>query len=80
MPVVARAPRSGSCKANVADDADCRRIVAAASDWGRLDALINLRRSLFSPLPPSGAYFDANRLPQTGLDNRERGPRDVNKR
>jgi len=26
---------------NVADDADCRRIVAAASDWGRLDALIN---------------------------------------
>ena len=35
MPVVARAPRSGSCKANVADDADCRRIVAAASQWGK---------------------------------------------
>jgi 3-oxoacyl-[acyl-carrier protein] reductase len=26
---------------NVADDADCRRIAEAASDWGRLDALIN---------------------------------------
>lgn len=26
---------------NVADDADCRRIAAAAADWGRLDALIN---------------------------------------
>lgn len=25
----------------VADDADCRRMVAAASNWGRLDALIN---------------------------------------
>lgn len=26
---------------NVADDADCRRIAATATDWGRLDALIN---------------------------------------
>jgi 3-oxoacyl-[acyl-carrier protein] reductase len=26
---------------NVIDDADCRRIAAAADDWGRLDALIN---------------------------------------
>ncbi|HEV2335601.1 MAG TPA: SDR family oxidoreductase [Stellaceae bacterium] len=26
---------------NVADDADCRRIAAAAASWGRLDALIN---------------------------------------
>jgi NAD(P)-dependent dehydrogenase (short-subunit alcohol dehydrogenase family) len=26
---------------NVVDDADCRRIAAAADDWGRLDALIN---------------------------------------
>jgi 3-oxoacyl-[acyl-carrier protein] reductase len=26
---------------NVADDADCRRVAAAAADWGRLDGLIN---------------------------------------
>jgi 3-oxoacyl-[acyl-carrier protein] reductase len=26
---------------NVADDGDCRRIAEAASDWGRLDALVN---------------------------------------
>lgn len=30
------------CKANVGDDADCRRMAAAAMDrWGRIDALVN---------------------------------------
>src|SRR5262245_56668840 len=30
------------CKANVADDADCRRMAAEAmSKWGRIDALVN---------------------------------------
>lgn len=30
------------CKANVADDDDCRRLVKAAEDqWGRLDCLVN---------------------------------------
>jgi 3-oxoacyl-[acyl-carrier protein] reductase len=28
-------------RGNVADDADCHRIVEAAADWGRLDALVN---------------------------------------
>ena len=30
------------CKANVAEDADCRRMAAEAmSKWGRIDALVN---------------------------------------
>src|SRR5215472_10891439 len=40
MPVVARAPRSGSCKAT-SPMMPIAAVVAAASDWGRLDALIN---------------------------------------
>lgn len=40
--VAARCPGSIVVQANVAEDADCKRLVQAALDkWGRLDALVN---------------------------------------
>lgn len=40
--VAARCPGSITVQANVAEDADCKRLVKAALDkWGRLDALVN---------------------------------------